>query len=89
MTLGFIGMLVQLMSICCICKYMNLQYWITKICYSCLAASSKLWERGLFFPPQSENRVSKEVRILLAYLAVVFLFADQYDYALLLLDTFS
>uniref|UniRef100_A0A1J3J6H3 Nucleolar protein 6 n=1 Tax=Noccaea caerulescens TaxID=107243 RepID=A0A1J3J6H3_NOCCA len=26
-------------------------------------ASSKLWERGLFFPPQSENRVSKEEKM--------------------------
>ncbi|VVB10024.1 unnamed protein product [Arabis nemorensis] len=26
-------------------------------------ATSKLWERGLFFPPQSENRVSKEEKM--------------------------
>lgn len=51
-----------------------------------LAATSKLWERGLFFPPKSESPVSKEVRFLLAY-QCVFFFAKQYESALRLLGS--
>lgn len=56
--LDFIGLLIQLKSIFCICSYLILEHGQPK----CLAATSRLWERGLFFPPQSENPVSKEVR---------------------------
>lgn len=71
-TLDFIGMLIQPKSIFCIwlCNMDNQSFLIL------LAATSKLWERGLFFPPQSESPVSKEVRFLLAYQCVLFLFCE-------------
>ncbi|KAJ4898834.1 Nrap protein [Raphanus sativus] len=58
-TLDFIGLLIQLKSIFCICSYLILEHGQPK----CLAATSRLWERGLFFPPQSENPVLKEEKM--------------------------
>lgn len=54
---------------CQLFHYQTIQSSVVSICFhntvalmfSFFAATSKLWNRGLYFPPQAQNKVSKEV----------------------------